>query len=53
MNTVSKSAQVDVLLGQPGDVNTLENPAKITTKKMTIEDVGTNFMHEFPAYSVR
>ncbi len=52
MKDVAKSAHVDVLSGQPGDVNTLENPAKIATKKITIDDAGTNFLHEFPAYSV-
>ena len=52
MKNMKMQLQVDILSGQSGDVNTLENPTKVATKKITIEDVGTKFVHEFPAYSV-
>ncbi len=52
ITNVKMQLQVDVLSGQSDDVNTLEHPTKVATKQAAIEDVGTNFVHEFPAYSV-
>jgi alpha-L-arabinofuranosidase len=52
MKNVTKQAQLEVLSGQPTDVNTLDNPTKVATQKTTIDNAGTQFVHEFPAYSV-
>jgi alpha-L-arabinofuranosidase len=49
---VAPVAQVEVLTGEPGDVNTVDSPTKVATKKRTIDNAGASFVHEFPAYSV-
>jgi alpha-L-arabinofuranosidase len=49
--SVAKQAQVELLSGQPGDVNTVDNPTHVTPKKMTIENAAVIFSHEFPAFS--
>lgn len=49
---VAKKAQLTLLMGQPGDVNTISNPRKIYPTDSEIDDAGASFAHEFPAYSV-
>ena len=49
---VSKSAELEVLAGQPDDVNTLENPRRVAPVKSTIDNASTSFNHVFPALSV-
>jgi alpha-L-arabinofuranosidase len=49
---IAPAAQVEVLTGEPGDVNTIDNPAKVATKTTTIDNAAASFVHEFPAYSV-
>jgi alpha-L-arabinofuranosidase len=50
--SVAKQAQVEVLSGQPGDVNTVDNPKKVAPGSTTIENAAASFSHEFPAFSV-
>jgi len=52
IGSIAKQAQVEVLSGQPMDVNTVENPTKIAPQRSTIEKAGTTFVHEFPAHSL-
>nr|MDQ2686857.1 DUF1080 domain-containing protein [Armatimonadota bacterium] len=49
---VGKTARVEVLSGQPQDVNSLEAPERVAPKVMTITQAGATFIHEFPPYSV-
>jgi alpha-L-arabinofuranosidase len=49
---VAPQASVEVLSGQPRDVNTLENPTKVAPQQSTIENAAASFTHELPAYSV-
>lgn len=49
---VAKTGTAIVLSGEPGDVNTLEQPEKIVPQTITLTDVGSSFLHEFPAHSV-
>jgi hypothetical protein len=50
--SVEKHAVVEVLAGEPEDVNTVAEPRKIYPRAADIEDAGTSFLHEFPVYSV-
>ena len=52
LDQVSPQAAVEVLSGQPTDVNSLENPSKVIPQKTTIENAATSFIHEFPAHSI-
>ena len=49
---VAPVAQVEVLTGDPSDVNTVENSTKAATKSLKIDNAGTSFVYEFPAHSV-
>ena len=49
---VEPTAHVEVLTGDPSNVNTVDNPTKIATKTLTIDNAGQSFDFEFPAYSV-
>ena len=49
---VGKTATAQVLTGLPGDQNSIENPRKVAPQTVMLNDVGPNFTHEFPAYSV-
>jgi alpha-L-arabinofuranosidase len=50
--SVDKNASVQVLAGQPRDVNTVKEPRKIFPQSADIDDAAASFTHEFPAYSV-
>ncbi|HVT87234.1 MAG TPA: alpha-L-arabinofuranosidase C-terminal domain-containing protein [Tepidisphaeraceae bacterium] len=49
---VQRNATVEVLTGNPDDINTVAEPTKIAPKKTTIDNVGRKFIHELPPYSV-
>ncbi|MGD0463571.1 MAG: alpha-L-arabinofuranosidase C-terminal domain-containing protein [Tepidisphaeraceae bacterium] len=49
---VEKNASLQVLKGQPKDMNTIEEPRKIFPQSADIDDAVSSFMHEFPAYSI-
>ena len=49
---LANTATAQVLSGLPGDQNSVENPTKIAPVALTLKNVGPNFSHEFPAYSV-
>ncbi|HEX4055514.1 MAG TPA: alpha-L-arabinofuranosidase C-terminal domain-containing protein [Tepidisphaeraceae bacterium] len=49
---VDKNATVQVLTGDPKDVNTIEQPRKIYPRSADITDAAASFTHEFPADSV-
>jgi alpha-L-arabinofuranosidase len=49
---VDARAAVQVLSGKLSDVNTIDNPTKITPQEADIDDAARTFTHEFPAYSV-
>lgn len=44
-------ASLDVISGEPGDVNTIAEPNKVTPKTMKVK-AAPLFVHEFPAHSV-
>ena len=49
---IGKTASAQVLTGLPTDTNSIENPRKVAPQTVTLNNVGPNFTHEFPAYSV-
>jgi len=49
---VAKSAAVEVLTGQPSDVNTIQTPEKIVPRRQDITDAAPDFVHDFPPYSL-
>jgi alpha-L-arabinofuranosidase len=51
-SSVEKNASLQVMVGQPKDQNTIEEPRKIFPQSADIDDAGPSFLHEFPAYSV-
>lgn len=50
--TVNASAMIETLSGDPGAVNSIEQPEKIAPKRSTITTASPRFTHEFPAHSV-
>ena len=52
VGSVANYAKVQVLTGQPRDVNSIEEPTKVAPVEADITDAGTTFVHEFPPYSV-
>lgn len=49
---VAPTARAQVLAGQPGDVNSIEEPLKVAPRNLTVHGTGRQFTHAFPAYSV-
>ena len=49
---LSETATAQVLTGLPGDQNSIENPTKVAPVTVTLKNIGPNFRHTFPAYSV-
>ena len=52
VSNIGKTATGQVLAGQPGDVNTIDDPMKIAPKPITIKNAGKTFTQEFPPHSV-
>jgi alpha-L-arabinofuranosidase len=51
VKSVGKQAQVEVLTGQPLDVNTVEKPMNVAPKTSTIDNAALTFTHDFPGNS--
>ncbi len=51
VNNVAKQATVEVLTGEPTEMNSIDDPLKISPKKSTIDNAAESFTHEFPANS--
>ncbi len=49
---LADTATAQVLSGLPSDQNSVENPTKIAPVTTILNNVGPNFSHTFPAYSV-
>ncbi len=49
---LANTATAQVLTGLPSDQNSIENPTKVAPIAVTLNNVGPNFSHTFPAYSV-
>ena len=49
---VNKGGTMEVLSGQPGDVNTIAEPEKVVPRHVPIEIAGPKFVQEFPPHSV-
>lgn len=49
---IGRTAVGQVLSGQPGNVNTTEQPTKVAPQTVRITGTSKNFTHEFPAHSV-
>jgi alpha-L-arabinofuranosidase len=52
VKSVGKDAQIEVLRGDPTDVNTVDDPTKLSPKKMLIDNASANFTHLFPPHSL-
>jgi alpha-L-arabinofuranosidase len=52
VKSAGRDLDLEVLAGQPADVNTIDEPTKLSPKKQSINVAGTSFTHEFPAHSV-
>ena len=51
-NSIDADADLQVLQGQPADVNTVADPTKIAPVMSKLSGTSAKFTHEFPAYSV-
>jgi alpha-L-arabinofuranosidase len=51
-NNIASQAQLEVLSGNPPDVNFIDNPKCVYPQLSTIEHAAASFMHELPAYSI-
>jgi alpha-L-arabinofuranosidase len=49
---VEPTATAHVLSGEPGDVNSIDEPRRIVPRKETISGVGSSFQHTFPPHSL-
>jgi alpha-L-arabinofuranosidase len=49
---VSSTGKAIVLSGSPRDVNTIEQPTRVTPKQMPLSGMAATFSHEFPPYSL-
>jgi len=52
VKSVANVGELEVLSGQPMEVNTVDEPTRLSPKKQSINVAGTSFAHEFPAHSV-
>jgi alpha-L-arabinofuranosidase len=52
VKSVAKDGELEVISGQPTEVNTVDEPTKLSPKKEMIHSAGTSFVHEFPGHSV-
>ena len=50
--SIGGSARGQVLAGQPADINSVENPAKIVPQPITINNMGKSFRYTFAPHSV-
>jgi len=49
---VAATATMQVLTGQPGDQNTMEEPEKVVPRTLALTGLSRAFVHEFPGHSV-
>ncbi len=49
---VATTATMQVLTGQPGDQNTIDEPEKVVPKSLALTGLSRAFVHEFPGHSV-
>jgi alpha-N-arabinofuranosidase len=42
----------EVMVGEPGDINTVENPFHTVPKRFIVTDASSNWTHNFPAHSI-
>lgn len=52
VSEVAREARGEVLVGNPADVNSLDEPRRIAPKPLRIRDARPRFTHRFPASSV-
>ena len=52
VSKIGGSARGEILAGQPGDINTVDNPTNIFPKPFTINDVEKSFTYTFAPHSV-
>jgi alpha-L-arabinofuranosidase len=50
--SVDSTAKATVLTGNPTDVNSIYEPAKVSPRELQLSDAGSSFTHEFPPCSV-
>ncbi len=49
---IQKVATGEVMVGKPGDINTVENPFHTVPKRFIFTDTSSNWTHTFPGYSI-
>ena len=42
----------EVMAGEPGDINTVENPFHTVPRRFIVTDASSNWTHTFPGYSI-
>ena len=52
VNSVAPNATLEVISGEPGEMNSIQEPQKVAPREETISNASTKFTHEFPAHSV-
>jgi alpha-L-arabinofuranosidase len=49
---IQKVATGEVMVGEPGDINTVENPFHTVPKRFIITDASSHWTHTFPGRSI-
>jgi len=52
VSTIRKDATGEMITGELGAINTVDEPRKVVPKAITIKNAGTKFYHELPMHSV-
>jgi alpha-N-arabinofuranosidase len=52
VQTIKKDAAGEVITGELGAINTVDEPDKVVPRPITIKDAGTKFNHQLPMHSV-
>jgi len=49
---IHSMATGEVMVGKPGDINTVENPFNVTPRRFIVTDASANWTHTFPGHSI-
>lgn len=52
VKSVAPTARGEILCGNPGDMNSIDEPEKVAPKPIEIHDAAAIFVHNFPAHSI-
>ena len=52
VSTIKKDATGEMITGELGAINTVDEPVRVVPQPITIKNAGTKFYHELPMHSV-